>query len=214
MGKNKYVRLAKKVWHFIWEDDSMLSWIVNIILAFVLIKFIVYPGLGFLLGTNYPIVAVVSDSMEHKGNFDAWWDQSGNWYYERGISKEMFSDYSFRNGFNKGDIMVLNGRGSNKVNVGDVMVFISHKERPKPDPIIHRVMNIDTENGQFVFQTKGDNNGRMIDLCEANDCIDETDISESQLLGKAVIRIPFLGYIKIWAYELLQLIMGGVNVLS
>ena len=57
----------KKVWHFIWEEDSVASWVVNIILAFVLIKFIVYPGLGFALGTTHPVVAVVSPSMEHNG---------------------------------------------------------------------------------------------------------------------------------------------------
>ena len=55
----------KKIWYFIW-DDSIWSWIVNIILAFVLIKFVVYPGLGFLLNTSHPVVAVVSSSMEHR----------------------------------------------------------------------------------------------------------------------------------------------------
>ena len=64
----------KKFWHFIWEEDSLLSWIVNIIIAFILIKFIVYPGLGYLLATTHPVVAVVSESMEHNSNFNAWWD--------------------------------------------------------------------------------------------------------------------------------------------
>ena len=67
---------AKNVWKFIWEDDSIWSWMLNIILAFVLIKFIVYPGLGLLLGTSYPVVAVVSESMEHNEPFDEWWDNS------------------------------------------------------------------------------------------------------------------------------------------
>ena len=67
MDKKKFINILKKTWHFIWEDDSVWSWIVNIILAIVLIKFIIYPGLGLVLGTSYPIVAVVSDSMEHSG---------------------------------------------------------------------------------------------------------------------------------------------------
>ncbi len=66
MGKRKFKKLLKKIWYFIWEDDSIWSWIVNIILAFVIIKFIVYSGLGFMLSTSHPIVAVVSGSMEHK----------------------------------------------------------------------------------------------------------------------------------------------------
>ena len=59
-------KIWKKTWWFIWESDSIWSWIVNIILAFVIIKFLVYPGLGFVMQTSHPIVAVVSGSMEHK----------------------------------------------------------------------------------------------------------------------------------------------------
>ena len=66
MRSSKFRKLWKKFWYFIWEDNSIWSWIVNVILAFLLIKFLVYPGLGIILGTDYPIVAVVSESMEHK----------------------------------------------------------------------------------------------------------------------------------------------------
>ena len=59
-------RGAKKFWVFIWESDSPWSWLANIILAFILIKFIIYPVLGLVLATSHPIVAVVSGSMEHK----------------------------------------------------------------------------------------------------------------------------------------------------
>ena len=80
MSKKKadwlYPSKWKGIWYFIWEDNSLLSWIVNVILAFVLIKFIIYPGLGLLFSTSYPIVAVVSGSMEHQGNFDTWWGSS------------------------------------------------------------------------------------------------------------------------------------------
>ena len=55
----------RKVWKFIWEDDSALSWIVNVILAFVIVKFLIYPGLGLVLHTTHPVVAVVSGSMDH-----------------------------------------------------------------------------------------------------------------------------------------------------
>ena len=58
MDRKKFINILKKTWHFIWEDDSLLSWIVNIVLAIVLIKFIIYPGLGLVLGTGFPVVAV------------------------------------------------------------------------------------------------------------------------------------------------------------
>ena len=77
MNGKKVKKDLRKIWYFIWEDNSIWSWIVNVILAFVLIKFIVYPGLGFLLTTSHPVVAVVSESMEHNLRFDDWWEKNG-----------------------------------------------------------------------------------------------------------------------------------------
>lgn len=187
----------KKTWHFIWEDDSALSWIVNIILAFILIKFIVYPGLGFVFGTNYPVVAVVSGSMEHDGNFDAWWNPQKDFYLERNITKEEFEGFRFKNGFNTGDIMVLFGKAPEKIKVGDVIVFSTSA---RPDPIIHRVVNIFNESGVLSFQTKGDHNP------DINYAVSEGRISKERYIGKAVFRIPYLGWIKIGAVNLKDLI--------
>src|SRR3989344_3526786 len=100
-------KLLKIFWKFLWEEDSILSWIVNIILAFLIVKFLLYPGLGLLLGTSYPIVAVVSGSMEHNGNnLDKWWEVKQKDYDDLGITKEEFETYKLKNGFNKGDIIV------------------------------------------------------------------------------------------------------------
>ena len=196
MNKEALKSSLKRLWRFIWHEDSLASWIVNIILAFILIKFIVYPLLGALLGTAFPIVAVVSPSMEHSsGNFDTWWASNGKWYEDQKISKEQFSEFIFKRGFNKGDIIFLRKANPETVEVGDVIVFRSHSSKPRPDPIIHRVVKV-WETDQSHFQTKGDNNDGVINQCNG-DCLDETDIQESQLLGKAVFRIPFLGWIKI-----------------
>jgi signal peptidase I len=201
VNKNDIKKALKKTWHFIWEDDSILSWIVNIILAFVLIKFIVYPGLGLVFGTSYPIVAVVSGSMEHDGSFDDWWVDGAyceqectqeQWYAQYNIDKEEFKDFKLKNGFNKGDIIFL--RGAKKTDVGDVLVFISPY---KKEPIIHRVVEIQNVNDDKIYQTKGDHNvaaGKH-----------DKDIHEKQVLGKAMFKVPFLGWIKIGFVELLKL---------
>lgn len=196
MERMGFKRRAKRVWRFIWEDDSVWSWIVNIALAFVLIKFVVYPGLGFALGTSHPVVAVISESMEHNEPFDGWWSNGGQWYLDHGISKEEFSQFVLRNGFNKGDIIVL--RGAKDAEVGDIIVFRSGR----PDPIIHRVVKVSASAGGQVYQTKGDNrktNQQQI----RNALLDETNIPEKEVIGKALFKVPFLGYIKIWAVELL-----------
>ncbi len=190
----------KKVWYFIWEDNSIWSWIFNILLAFVLIKFIVYPGLGLLLGTGYPIVAVVSESMEHnKLDFDDWWDINREWYENEGITKQEFNDYALKNGFNKGDIIILKGDSPQDLKVGDVIVFKARQ----PDPVIHRIVRKWDEYGEYYFQTKGDNNPGSI----SNFDIDETRISEKQVIGKGVFKIPYLGYIKIWFVDFLNMLI-------
>ena len=97
MKKGEFKRYLKKIWYFIWEDDSLLSWIVNIVLAFLLIKFLIYPGLGFALSTDYPIVAVISGSMEHDGSFNDWWSLHQKFYDDIGISQNNFKQFSFKN---------------------------------------------------------------------------------------------------------------------
>lgn len=186
-----------KAWWFIWYDNSAASWIVNIILAYLIIKFIIYPGLGWVLGTHFPIVAVVSNSMEHHQSFDEWWWRNEDYYLALNITKTDFEKYPFKNGFNKGDIMFLIGKKPEDIKIGDVIVFQSKK----PYPIIHRVIGKEQMN-IWVFQTKGDNNKAQIRDQE----LDETRVLEKQILGKAVLRVPWLGYVKIWFVELLKLI--------
>src|SRR3989338_1939967 len=175
----------KKIYTFIFHDDSALSWIVNIVLAFLLVKFIIYPGLAFLLGTSLPLVAVISGSMEHEGlDFETWWEQNGAWYEELGISQEMFFDYRFRNGFNKGDVILLVGVEPGEVEVGDVLVYSSSFH---PYPIIHRVTYING-NGSLAYEFKGDNNSGS----------DPLVVPSESVIGKALYRIPKIGWIKIW----------------
>ncbi len=196
----------RRLWWFLWEDNSIWSWIANIILAFVLIKFIIYPGLGLLLGTGYPIVAVVSSSMEHDGSFDDWWSNQqccadaacskrvaqGELYWQYGISQDDFLEYPFSNGFNKGDIMVL--VGPDNLAIGDTLVFWADA---RADPIIHRVVQARGLPSSNVFRTKGDHNCGSASF--------EQSIDADRMIGKAVLRIPFLGWIKIGFVELLRL---------
>lgn len=204
-GKYKGKSLPAKIWYFIWHEDSIESWLINIVLAFLLIKLIVYPGLGLILGTSHPIVAVVSGSMEHRhlgrdtgscgysnkwsAGFDQYWEECGGWYEDRNINKDDFRHFPMYNGFNKGDIMVLFGREPGKINIGDIIVFQSQR----PDPIIHRVIDKRNIDGNYYFTTKGDHNKDSYRF--------ESEIVQSQIIGKAFIRVPYLGYVKILAVE-------------
>lgn len=192
----------QKTWHFLWYEESVLSWFVSLLVAFVVIKFLIYPGLGLLFGTQFPIVAVVSDSMEHDGSFDSWWASQEDFYLQNEITKEQFLEYPFKNGFNKGDIMVLVGVKEEKLERGDILVFWSGK----PFPIIHRVIKIwvDEDTGERFFETKGDHNRNQV---QQPPVLDETRILPEQIVGKAVLRIPYLGYVKIWFVDLIGVIL-------
>ncbi|MBI4016805.1 MAG: hypothetical protein HY363_03880 [Candidatus Aenigmarchaeota archaeon] len=192
----------KKLWWFIWEDNSPASWVVNVILAFVLIKYGLYPALGAILGTTYPVVAVMSGSMEHDTALDEWWQEQccsdalctthrtqGALYEANKIDKEKFLTYPFPKGFNKGDIMVL--VRPKKLKQGDILVFSAPLQ---PEPIIHRLISVEEEK----YKTKGDNNCNLIGF--------EEKILPKQTIGKAVLRIPYLGWIKIIFVEILKTI--------
>jgi signal peptidase I len=199
MDKEKTKKILKKIWYFLWESNSIWSWLANVIIAFVLIKFAVYPGLGLMLGTSHPIVAVVSGSMEHDGNFDEWWNSVAicdgrtctqkDFYTSYNITKEEFLSFKFEDGFNAGDIMVLIGSSPEKIRIGDIVVFNSYR----PDPIIHRVVEIEQKDDKYYFKTKGDHNLESI----SSEALNETRISSDNLVGKAAVRVPYLGWIKI-----------------
>ena len=205
-----FKEVVKRVWHFLWDEDSIWSWIANVVIAFVIIKFLLYPGLGWLLGTPAPIVAVVSGSMEHDGNFDEWWTQptccndicsktvvQKDMYDHINISRAQFREFSFVNGFNMGDIIIL--YSSKKVELGDVIVFLVQH---RPDPIIHRVVKISEEDGKKYYTTKGDHN------CDSGPF--ELKLPEDKVIGKAVWRVPWLGWVKIAAVWLFEGIRGAV----
>lgn len=213
---NKLTYWFKKFWHFLWEDDSIWSWLANIAVAFILIKFVVYPVLGLLLGTSYPLVAVVSESMEHgvdvgavcgyninhfPESFDNYWKLCGDWYEKSNITREQFDTFPFRDGFDKGDVILLWRANNGNTKVGDVLVF----QGTKPQPIIHRVVKVWQENGQYFYHTKGDHNSASI-----TGTLGETKINESRVYGKGLIRIPYLGWVKILAVDAARLV--GIKI--
>jgi len=147
-----------------------------------------------LLATPLPLVVVESGSMHHPGNFvgnvlgfksnfELWWQEKGDWYKERGIEKEEAESWPLRTGLEIGDIVLVTGRGNLKV--GDIIIFQAGQKHP----LIHRIIKIKQENGKRIYSTKGDNNFGQL----AN----EKNIPEDALIGKAVLHIPKLGWIKL-----------------
>lgn len=209
----------KEAWNWVWNSDSFLSWIVALVLIFVFVKFIFFPLLALIMGTTLPLAGIESSSMDHRvikddsgrfglcGNsylkkdykdFDEYWEICGSWYEENDITKEEFSKFSMKNGFSKGDIVVVYGRFQPKL--GDIIIFRANPESIAPRPIIHRIVKIEDNK----IETKGDHN--RLQLTSSNNAYltDETNINNNQLIGKALFKIPYLGWPKIWLVEFLK----------
>jgi len=192
--KSKLKNFFKKFWFLLFEDDSLKGWIISIILLFVFIKFIFFPGLSLITGTSLPLAIVESCSMYHgesfEFNFDIWWESNKAKYDLFNINYDEFSKFNFKNGFNKGDILFIIKAKPETLEIGDVIIFNGNQK----NPIIHRVVNIQKENENYIFSTLGDNNKAQLSF--------ETSIGENQLIGKAILKVsPYLGWGKLVFFE-------------
>lgn len=186
-----------KFWYLLWKDDSPKGWIFSLIFLFIFIKFIFFPILSLITGTSLPLAIVESCSMYHNGNllsnFDNWYTIHEDKYTILKISGEQFSEYSFKKGFNKGDILFIIGAKIKKLKVGDVIIFNAGQK----NPVIHRIIKIKQEDGEYILSTIGDNNNRQLSV--------EESIMEDQLVGKAVFRlVPYAGWGKLIFFEKLR----------
>lgn len=186
----------------LWEklNSGVVGYVFYIFIGIVA-AYVLTTSLGLALNTNIPLVAVLSGSMDHGLNdeagdskypcaqstggysesFDSWWELCDYTYGEFGITKEEFAQFPFRDGFRKGDIPVISNDGN--FQVGDVVVYDVASQRV---PIIHRIVE---ENGDGTFQTKGDHNAGQNSY--------ELSVHESQIRGKVIFIVPYLGYLRV-----------------
>lgn len=192
--KRELKKFWEKFWFLVWKDDSLKGWIFSIIFLFIIIKFIFFPTLSLIAGTKLPLAIVESCSMYHQGNllsnFDNWWERHDSKYSKFIINDLDFQDFTFKNGFNKGDILFVIRATPEKLKQGDVIIFNGGSQHP----IIHRIVEIKEKNGERVFSTIGDNNLNQLPL--------ETEIKQDQLIGKAVFKLaPYIGWGKLIFFE-------------
>ncbi|UCG95179.1 MAG: signal peptidase I [archaeon] len=171
-GKNRF----KETWERL--NEGWTGMVFYVFLG-ILVAFSVHQVSGMALGTGLPIVTVSSESMIPT--------------------------------LNVGDIVII--RGEETYETGEIIVF----EGWETEPIIHRVVaeaegesveklegwNELTDeyiaemayNRGKIYITKGDNNPRC------DQCSKKLPVTESLVYGKAVARIPYLGWVKILAVE-------------
>ena len=225
MNLKEIISKIKKFWNWIWNSDSILSWIIALFVIFIIVKFIFFPVMALIMGNSLPLAGVESSSMDHQiikndygmlticdkrysenekksFDFDNYWDACGKWYEERNISQGEFLNFPLKNGFSKGDIIIVWGRFTPKI--GDIIIFKPNEASNAPRPIIHRVVSIN----EGVIQTKGDHNPEQLTASNNIYKTDETNIKQEQIIGKAIFKIPYLGWFKIIIVDFFKEIIG------
>jgi signal peptidase I len=173
----------KRFWDFL-QEDSWASFAVVLLLAFIIIKFIFFPGLSLATGTSLPLVIVESCSMYHdEAGFERVFNSPV--YDNLGISLEDTDDWIFQNGFAKGDVIFV--VGVDEPEVGDVIIF----EGGAQYPLIHRVVEV----GE-TYSTKGDNY-----MTNSKQLSSEKSIPKDKIIGKALFKVPAVGWAKLIFYE-------------
>ena len=84
--------------------------------------------------------------------------------------------------FDQGDLIVIKQCDTSSLQVGDIVTFHTIVDGQYALNT-HRIVSIDELNGMHSFTTKGDN----------NDIADQHVISDGDIVGKYVLKIPYLG---------------------
>ncbi|MBQ8447347.1 MAG: signal peptidase I [Clostridia bacterium] len=84
---------------------------------------------------------------------------------------------------NKGDAIVYEEYDDQYIKEQDVVVFLQDDNR-----IVHRVVHMERIDGQNRYYTKGD----------ANDAMDAGYITDADIEGVVLFKVPYVGYASIW----------------
>jgi signal peptidase len=88
--------------------------------------------------------------------------------------------------FERGDLIFVKGVDSpDEIKRGDIIVFQLDGD---PETKVHRVVEIENNDGQLRFRTKGDHNPN----------IDPWNVSFEEVKGRVLFWIPKLGYLSLW----------------
>jgi len=139
------------------------------IILIIVVVFGFWYGSQLVLNTQYPALAVASGSM----------------CIVKGMKCDGWS-HPFSTTLHIGDLIIVQGVSADEINAapypdGDIIVF-----RRSNELIVHRAIEKQTTpEGRISFRTKGDGNSSP----------DLTPVSSDNVIGKVVLRIPWVGHI-------------------
>jgi signal peptidase I len=199
-------------------ETKIIYWVFYLIYS-LLLAFIIFKLLGLILGTTLPLATVVSGSMEpsfYRGDImvisSAKKLRSEVVTIDENIATKNITDFLEMEYENRkvksikinNQIIEVNDAIENKNSV------VVYRSNLTGKDIIHRViLIIQANDGKFVL-TKGDNNetNYIIDQdCVVsgnyivNGCLNIYPIKVESLLGKKILRIPYIGYLKLFLFR-------------
>ena len=190
---NKGLTLTMDKIRKIWENEYIKTAIMIILIITIVFGF--WYGSQLLLGTQFPALAVASGSMckPYGMNCDG-------------------RSHPFSQTLHIGDLIVIQGIAPKEIKAGpypdgDIIVFQQAKPSASSldELIVHRAIYSETNpnNGLIYFKTQGDANSGPD---HHNDYRGENYswngmISENLLVGKVVLRIPWIGHIALFLHN-------------
>ncbi len=172
----------------LWKNEYVQTAVVVGLIALAVAVF--WFGSQAVLNTPYPALAVVSGSMciPYDGACDGWLSMT----------------HPFARTLHKGDLIIVQGVNPGDLNTdypnSDIIVF--HQPGDQSELIVHRIVAVDEVNSTLYFRTKGDGNSAT--KWPNTPSITEYDpwrtfgvpgVREDLVVGKVVMRIPWLGQI-------------------
>ena len=152
------------------EKDNIFRYIVSVISYAIFIFLMLIGGMLLLYIADIKIRAA-------KGDYSA----------------PMFNAYVVLSGSMVPNIMIKDVVVTKKIpeeelEVGDIITFISPDQRFGGISVTHRIIDkiYDEEAGVYKYRTQGD----------ANNVADSVPVTNANILGKVILKIPKLGYIQ------------------
>jgi len=164
----------------LWKNEYFQT--VVVIGLIVLLVFGFWYGSQLALGTSYPALAVVTGSMciPYDGGCDGLSD-----IFERTL--------------HVGDLKIVKGVNPDELNSdypnSDIIVF--HRPNNPDELIVHRIASKEVVDGATFFYTKGDGNPthKWPNPISSTEYDPWGEVSANQVVGKVIMRIPYLGHV-------------------
>jgi signal peptidase I len=185
----------------LWKNEYVQT--VIIIGLIVLVFFGFWFGSTLALNTQNPVVVVPSGSMCIP--------------YDGGCEYHLW-DHPFERTLHVGDLLILQGINPRELKTdypnSDIIVFVSPRDRD--ELIVHRIASAQEVDGVLYFKTKGDGNSfnkwPAIPQPGEYDPWPEPGVSEKAVVGKVIMRIPWVGNIVLFMRTPSGLILVAVLV--